>query len=83
MALPRADLDSPWKDVLRTYFPQAMQFFFPDTAVLVDWSKPYEFLDKEFQQISRDGELGRRFADQLVKVWLIEGESILVPRYFV
>ena len=53
-----------------------MQFFFPNTAALVDWSKPYEFLDKEFQQISRDGELGRRFADQLVKVWLKEGESI-------
>jgi Domain of unknown function (DUF4351) len=76
MTLPRAALDSPWKDVLRTYFPQAMQFFFPNTAALVDWSKPYEFLDKEFQQISRDGELGRRFADQLVKVWLNEGESI-------
>jgi hypothetical protein len=76
MTLPRADLDSPWKDVLRTYFPQAMQFFFPNTAALVDWSKPYEFLDKEFQQISRDGELGRRFADQLVKVWLKKGESI-------
>ena len=76
MTLPRADYDSPWKDVLRAYFPQAIQFFFPNTAALVDWSKPYEFLDKEFQQISRDGELGRRFADQLVKVWLKDGDSL-------
>jgi hypothetical protein len=76
MILPIADYDSPWKDILRSYFPQAIHFFFPNTAALVDWSKPYEFLDKEFQQISRDGELGRRFADQLVKVWLKDGDSL-------
>jgi hypothetical protein len=76
MTLPIADYDSPWKDILRSYFPQAIHFFFPNTAALVDWSKPYEFLDKEFQQISRDGELGRRFADQLVKVWLKDGDSL-------
>jgi hypothetical protein len=72
----RADLDSPWKDILRAYFPQAIAFFFPQTAELIDWSKPYEFLDKEFQAVSQDAELGRRYADQLVKVWLKGGEQI-------
>jgi hypothetical protein len=76
MTLPRADLDSPWKDILRAYFPQAMQFFFPNTAALIDWERPYEFLDKEFQTISREAEVGRRYADQLVKVWLLAGESV-------
>jgi hypothetical protein len=76
MDIPRADLDSPWKDVLRAYFPQAMQFFFPNTAALIDWNRPYEFLDKEFQTISRDAEVGRRYADQLVKVWLLEGTEV-------
>ncbi|NJK30577.1 MAG: hypothetical protein HC940_10750, partial [Acaryochloris sp. SU_5_25] len=75
MNLPKTDLDSPWKDVLRAYFPQAMQFFFPNTAALIDWQRPYEFLDKEFQTISRDAEVGRRYADQLVKVWLKEGKQ--------
>jgi hypothetical protein len=76
MNLPRADADSPWKDILRTYFPQAMQFFFPNTAALIDWQQPYEFLDKELLQITREAETGKRYADQLVKVWLLEGEQV-------
>jgi Domain of unknown function (DUF4351) len=76
MTETRADLDSPWKDILRAYFPQAIQFFFPNTAALVDWEQPYEFLDKEFQSIARDAEVGRRYADQLVKVWLLGGEQV-------
>jgi hypothetical protein len=43
---------------------------------LIDWSKPHEFLDKEFQQVSQDAEVGRRYADQLVKVWLKGGQQI-------
>jgi hypothetical protein len=76
MDFPRADLDSPWKHILRTYFPQAMQFFFPNTAALIDWEQPYEFLDKELLRITREAETGDRYADQLVKVWLLEGEQV-------
>jgi predicted DNA-binding ribbon-helix-helix protein len=76
MTLPKADLDSPWKDVLRTYFPQAIAFFFPQTAALIDWGKPYTFLDKEFQTVSKDAEVGRRYADQLVQVSLKQGEPL-------
>ncbi|MDZ8227977.1 DUF4351 domain-containing protein [Nostoc sp. ChiVER01] len=72
----RADNDSPWKEILEAYFPQAMQFFFPQTAALINWKRPHEFLDKEFQQIVREAELGRRYADKLVKVWQIQGEEI-------
>jgi Domain of unknown function (DUF4351) len=75
MTLPRADLDGPWKDILRAYFPQAMQFFFPNTAALIDWERSHEFLDKEFIQIAREGELGKRYADQLVKVWRKDGKE--------
>jgi hypothetical protein len=72
----RANNDSPWKEILEAYFPQAMQFFFPQTAALINWERPHEFLDKEFQQIAREAELGRRYADKLVKVWQIQGEEI-------
>ncbi|MBD0301285.1 MAG: DUF4351 domain-containing protein [Tolypothrix sp. T3-bin4] len=74
--LERADNDSPWKEILEAYFPQAMQFFFPQTAALINWERPHEFLDKEFQQIAREAEQGRRYADKLVKVWQIQGEEI-------
>jgi hypothetical protein len=76
MNLPRADLDGPWKDFLRAYFPQAMQFFFPNTAALIDWERPCEFLDKELLQIAREAEVGKRYADLLVKVWLLEGNQV-------
>lgn len=72
----RVDNDSPWKEILEAYFPQAMQFFFPQTAALINWERPHEFLDKEFQQIARNAEQGRRYADKLVKVWQIQGEEI-------
>jgi Domain of unknown function (DUF4351) len=75
-AKERADLDSPWKEVLEAYFPQAMQFFFPQTAALINWERPHEFLDKEFQKISYSSEQGRRYADKLVRVWQIQGQEI-------
>ncbi|MEH1942423.1 MAG: DUF4351 domain-containing protein [Nostoc sp.] len=73
--LERADNDSPWKEILEAYFPQAMQFFFPQTAELINWERPHEFLDKEFQQIAREAELGRRYVDKLVKVWQTQGQE--------
>jgi len=33
-------------------------------------------LDKEFNQIAREAEIGKRYADKLVKVWRIEGEEL-------
>jgi Domain of unknown function (DUF4351) len=48
----RADQDSPWKLILRRYFREAMEFFFPDIAKAIDWTKPIEFLDKKFQKIT-------------------------------
>jgi hypothetical protein len=76
MAQPRSDQDSPWKEILRQYFQQAIVFFFPETAALIDWSRPHEFLDKEFQQIALESEIGKRYADQLVKVWLKDGKEL-------
>jgi len=73
MAYASTDLDNPWKDILELYLEDFMVFFFPQVHALVDWSRGYEFLDKELQQVVRDAELGRRYADRLVKVWLKKG----------
>lgn len=70
------DQDSPWKTILRQYFQEAITFFFPKTAARIDWSHPHEFLDKEFQQIAPDAAIGKRYADQLVKVWLKQGQQV-------
>lgn len=52
----RTDQDSPWKEILPQYFPEAIAFFFPDLHRLIDWQKSIEFLNKEFQQIAPDTE---------------------------
>ena len=74
----RADEDSPWKLLLRKYFREAIEFFFPTIAHLIDWTKAIEFLDKEFQKITPDAEIGKRFADQLVKVQLKKGKELIL-----
>ena len=74
----RADTDSPWKLILRQYFQQAIEFFFPNIAEQIDWTIPVEFLDKEYQQLTPDSEIGKRLADQLVKVYQKGGNSIIL-----
>jgi hypothetical protein len=74
----RQDADSPWKQILRAYFPEAIAFFFPDIAKLINWQTPPIFLDKEFQQLSPNAEVGKRYADQLVQVELKRGKSLIL-----
>ena len=69
------DYDSPWKEILERYFPDFMAFFFPHAAAQIDWSRGYETLDKELAQVVQDAELGRRYADKLLRVFLIDGSE--------
>ena len=70
-----SDFDNPWKDVLEHFFGQFLEFFFPDAYAAIDWSRRYESLDKELQQIVSESELGLRLADKLFKVWLKDGQE--------
>jgi hypothetical protein len=70
--------DSPWKTAIETYFPDFMAFFFPQIFADIDWSRGFEFLDQELQQVVRDAELGKRLADKLVRVWRLSGEETWV-----
>lgn len=69
------DFDTPWKEILEEYFPEFMLFFFPKAHAEIDWKRGYRFLDKELRQVAADAELGRRYADKLVEVWLKSGEK--------
>jgi len=68
-----ADYDSVWKEALDRYFEAFLALLFPQIHRLIDWSRGYESLDKEFQQIVREAEVGRRYVDKLVKVWTLDG----------
>ncbi|MFB8790095.1 MAG: transposase [Potamolinea sp.] len=74
----RTDYDSPWKEVIESYFPQFLEFFFPLAYREIDWAQPYEFLDTELQQLEPDAEIGKRLVDKVAKVWLIGGEEAWV-----
>ena len=78
MTLEHDDYDSPWKDILELYFAEFMAFFFPQAHADIDWSRGYESLDAELQQIVRDAELGKRWADKLMKVYRSTGEELIV-----
>ncbi len=74
----QSDYDNPWELALENYFEEFIAFFFPQVHRQIDWEKQYEFLDKEFQQVVRDAELGKRLADKLVRVWHCNGEETWV-----
>jgi hypothetical protein len=66
-------LDTPWKQILESYFPQFMAFFFPEAYSQIDWSRGFDFLDGELQQITLEAETGKRILDKLAKVYLRSG----------
>ena len=56
-------------------FEEFLLFFFPQAHREIDWTRQPEFLDKELKEVVRDAELGRRFADKLVKLYRTNGEE--------
>ena len=66
----RTDFDSPWEEILESYFEEFILFFFPKVHAEINWGKGYEFLDKELQQIMREADVGKRLVDKLAKVCL-------------
>lgn len=77
-AVRRDDYDSPWKDLLDRWHQRFLEFFFPVAAADIDWSRGYEFLDKELQKVTRRAMVGRRHVDKLIKVWRRSGQETWV-----
>jgi hypothetical protein len=69
------ELDSPWKEALEHFLEPFLALCFPEIHAGIDWSRGYQSLDKELQQIIRDAKLGKRLADKLFKVWRIDGQE--------
>jgi len=70
-----ADFDAAWKEVVEVMFEPFLEFLFPQIHKDIDFSKKYEFLNKELRKISPDSKTGKRFADVLVKVHLKDSEK--------
>ncbi len=65
--------DSAWKEVLEKLFERFLSFFFPEIHKNIDFSRGFEFLDNELQQITTESESGKRIVDKLAKVYLLDG----------
>nr|WP_263012897.1 transposase [Ancylothrix sp. D3o] len=55
-----------------------LAFFFPQVYDLIDWTREYQSLDKELQQITPNAEAGERVADKLFQVWRRDGEATYI-----
>jgi len=73
-----ADFDSPWKEALDVCFQAFLAFFFPLIHNDIDWSRGFESLDRELQQLTPRAAHGRRHVDKLVKVWRKNGREVWV-----
>ncbi len=78
MSEPQTEFDSPWKDVIERYFQDFILFFCPQAFGEIEWSRGFEFLDKELQQVVRDAEFGLRLVDKLAKIFRTDGDEAWV-----
>ncbi|MEN5380811.1 hypothetical protein [Sphingobacterium kitahiroshimense] len=67
--------DLLWKSILEQTFAHFLRFFFSDADDVLDLSRPFDYLDKEFETLFPPEPNGKgvRFVDKLVKVHLKEG----------
>ncbi len=70
-----SEYDSPWKEALEEYFHAFMLFLYSRIANEIDWSRGFQWLDKELQQIAPQSETGRRTVDKLAKLWRKDGQE--------
>ena len=74
----KTDYDSAWKEVIEGLFEPFTGFFFPDIHQDIDFSRGIEILDSELRDITPYGNVGKRYADELVKVHLKDGSMACV-----
>ena len=69
--------DTLWKSILEDIFEDFLLFFYPDAGSFFDFSKNFEYLDKELEQLfpPEDHLYQLRFVDKLVKVHCKNGDN--------
>lgn len=71
-------VDDPlWKSILEQTFSHFLRFIFTDAEAVFDLSRPFDYLDKEFESLFPPESHGKgvRYVDKLVKVFLKDGSE--------
>ena len=73
----RRNNDILWKGITEEVFDDLLRFFFPKADEIIDFSKGFEFLDKELAEMypEPDKASDTRFVDKLVKVHRRDGRE--------
>ena len=67
--------DEAWKQIIERFFPQFLRFFVPKSHEVIDFQKPFTFLDNEMQKLSQQALKGAKVVDKLVKAYLKDGSE--------
>ncbi|MFM6135082.1 MAG: hypothetical protein ACKPCP_13125, partial [Sphaerospermopsis kisseleviana] len=73
-----ANYDQAWKGAIEKYFPEFINFFYPQIYQQIDWNKTPISLDKELEQITATSNTEKRYADKLYQVWLLDNTEIWI-----
>lgn len=65
--------DTLWKGIIENLVDDFIRFFFPQQVDLIDFSRPFEFLDTELQHLLPENPAKKRHADKLIKAWKKDG----------
>ncbi len=72
------EFDSPWKDALTDFFSPCMELLFPEAFEMIQWEKPFRFLDQELSRILHDAPSGKQIVDKLIELYLRDGDKSYV-----
>lgn len=68
--------DKMWKAMIHDLLEYIIAYHYPEHYDLIDWTKPYEFLNLELAQLSPLSPQKGRIADVLVKLYLKNGSQV-------
>ncbi len=71
----KINYDGAWKQLITKQFKYFLEFFYDFVAQQVDWSKGFEFLDKELEKLFPEANESKKYADKLVKLFLKDGSE--------
>lgn len=66
--------ESAWNDIIEACFPDLIKYI-SELDTRLDLELPYEFLNRDFQQLNRELEITGEYASKLVRVWVNQPEE--------